>query len=377
MPSRSRLKFGPLVQGFKVKNSTGVATAASYRSSKDECDDVTGQGDNHLLTVKHTTQSGGLIYGNTGQFGNTWLNYPCTYQVANPNAVTHLSLPALDYPLLASSVLKRTSPNRSSMESLVSLAELRELPGMVKDSMDFRLKNLFRNVSRWGPLSKLAKLNLMIQFGVLPMVQDAQTLLNMSHLVDARVRELERLRTRGLRRTVFLQGDSSIFDEPSVIVHSNDAIIRGTLHRRTIRQVKGHVRWTLLGNHVLADDTLRALAQKVVSGMVLDPATLYELLPWSWLIDYFTNLGDFVALNRNTIPVSHSNPTFSVHTKTEITSSSHTYSNNARITSFKNSYETKLRTAPMAASLAARMTFLTARQTSILGSLAILRDRRR
>jgi hypothetical protein len=48
------------------------------------------------------------------------------------------------------------------------------------------------------------------------------------------------------------------------------------------------------------------MATKAVSGLSVEgmAAGAWEVLPWSWLIDWFTNIGDFMLQNSNTIPAS-------------------------------------------------------------------------
>jgi hypothetical protein len=59
----------------------------------------------------------------------------------------------------------------------------------------------------------------------------------------------------------------------------------------------GTVTWGLKGENVLPVDELSRfnMAIKVVFDLnEIDAATLWDLIPFSWLIDYFTNVGDLL-----------------------------------------------------------------------------------
>lgn len=377
MAIRSRYRIGALVQGTRVNMTTGAIIATkSYRASEQWTDDITSMGDNQPFEVRTISQSGGCLNGINSILPKVlWTNYPCTYMTAGSSSYSHASLPPrASTATLASSTLARTTPNRSSMEALVSLSELGEIPKLVQNELKERKRNLFRFVppSVWRKLRRAAKINLLIQFGIIPMYKDIETMCQFSKLVDDRVEEIDRLKTRGLRRTVVLQTDSVTSTDGALQVHSDGAGIIARCTRTTTRTVKGHVRWHATGNYGKTDAEKRALAKSVVSGLRLDPTTLYEAMPWSWLIDYFTNLGDFVKINRNTIPCMHGNPRLMTHTRTEFSGHQTNTSNAIKMTPIRNTLDEKERIIQVAA-LAARMTFLTGRQTSILASLAVLR----
>nr|UJQ85441.1 MAG: hypothetical protein 1 [Leviviridae sp.] len=379
MPTRARSRYGPDVTGRRRLKAVGDDPPGSwsymsFKSSYEETEDVTGIGDNQPFVHEEIRKRGFQLTGTNGAYD--WENYPATYQVSDIGAYNHLTLPPLDYAKLASSTLARTTPNRSSMESLVSLWEIRELPGMVKESYNIGLKDLLRKVpfKKFKFLTKAAKLNLLVQFGLMPMLGDLETLWGFTALHDRRVAELERLKVRGLRRTVDLEASSASQTWDNQFVHSNGATVKADIIKSTNRTVRGHARWRLRSYlNLKSDSELRATAKRLIVGAYLDPTTLYEAMPWSWLIDYFVNLGDFVAINRNEIDVDHDNPRIIVKTVTHTSSSEHS-SGSLFLSPLDNWYDSGSR-VPTVATLSARTDYLTGNQLSILGSLAVLSRR--
>jgi hypothetical protein len=382
MPGRNRARIGQLT-GYRKNNNGGAIVSFTALSLDEVTNDVTGPGDNAPFSVKRITRSGGLVNGrqSSNLTGYEYFNCPCGVQ-AGPDSyyTSHASLPTYNPGLLASEVLSRTNPSRPSAQILVTGAELRELPGLAKELLRIRSGNLrkFFDLNHWRKLGVVAKRNLMIQFGILPIISDLDVLLTFQSLVDQRVRELERLKTRGLRRTIQLRSDSVSTKILNQTIQSSPSL-HADVSKTTSKIIKGHVRWHVTRNFELADESMRAMARKIIMGNQLDHMTLYELMPWSWLIDYFTNLGNLVSSTRNLLDVGHGSVRIMTHTRTEVATSNHDWGNGAggtRITctEIRNSREDKTRDLA-SPTLAAKTDLLTPGQTSILGSLAAIRLR--
>ena len=52
------------------------------------------------------------------------------------------------------------------------------------------------------------------------------------------------------------------------------------------------------------DDARMRLAMRAAFGGTIDGSTLWEIMPWSWLIDWNTNMSEFLASERNVIGAS-------------------------------------------------------------------------
>lgn len=379
MTVRNRYRFVNET-GTRHRYDTGVTSSFTRTSQSETTEDVVQEGDNNSFLSTKWIQTGSTL---TGRYGDRygWDNMPSAWSRTNVNATNHLSLPALNLQNLATETLKRTNPSRSSVEGLVSLFELRELPGMVRESWQLSTLRLFKHVPKrvWRNLSRVAKLNLMVQFGILPLISDAQKLMIFQKYVDQRIDELTRLRERGLKRTIDLTRDSATSTFDAAIESTGVSMTGIPVTKTTTRTVRGHARWRLISELPLKTDSqIRAEAIRIVSGSKLDFVTMYEAMPWSWLIDYFVNLGDFVQAYRNSLGVVPSNPRIMTHleTVTRHLQWRYTHQNGRQvILSRYHCTSSSKRRQSIAAGLTAQETFLTGRQLSILGSLSVLKAR--
>jgi len=203
--------------------------------------------------------------------------------------------------------LSLTNPLKSQNQLVVSLIELyREgIPKMVgiKGLMDI-MSGRSRNVAREGGSEFLN-----YQFGWVPLISDIMSLAETSLKIDKILRDLEDFRNSEKRRRFE-------FDPQFV----NDSFRRGRLTSAT-----PNMTWGFQGRNVTADplivrqmstktwfsgafrfyspdlspttDYLRDIRTKAAHllGLRLTPDTIWELTPWSWLIDYFANIGNVLS----------------------------------------------------------------------------------
>jgi hypothetical protein len=376
MARRERLKT-EVHTGFRTHKSSGTVTPTAYISYNALCADYTDKGDNKGFEVDTITRKGGLINGESfGVNGTIFTDSPCDYFRNDPWAYGHLSTGSRPSDgALAQQTIARTNPSRSSMQALEALAEIREFGSMAHSQYLKRMQNLFKHtpLKRFRRLSDSARGILLIRFGIIPIVNDINTLLIFQTLVDKRVDEIERLRTRGLRRTIVVWTDSAVGSATNQIVQSNLVVLRATINKSTQVTIKGHIRWYANSNWLKSDATVRAVAQRAIAGYILDPLSLYEIMPWSWLIDYFTNLGDFVKGSRNMFDAHHDKVRLSIEQDTHTSSSNHSSSASIGFSPFEATYNSKERRATTP-SLFARIDFITEDQLSILGALAALKS---
>lgn len=373
--SRTRTRSS-IETGRQVHNYRGRVYNKSMVSLSETTTDVVSEHDNQFFRSETITRSGGLIDGSSGssRFGYRWYGYPCVFQRTNAIATNHLSVTTPSDSILASEVLKRTNPSRASIDAIVSLLELREIPGLIRDSLDAALGRMFKSVPPgvFRKLKKAAKINLMIQFGVLPLISDIQKSLQFQSLVDGRVRELKRLQERGLRRTIDLGTYFSSAVYPAYYMQTSGVRMRRDVTKETKVKIKGHVRWNVSSNFYSSDSDVRALAQSIIANKSFDPYAIYELTPWSWLLDYFSNLGDYISLSRNLVGATHHPVRIMKHTTTRTTTES--WSNSRiSISGINNKSDLKTRLAVTGGLDFAQLDFLNKSQWSILGSLAVLK----
>jgi len=286
--------------------------------------------------------------------------------------IPHLALTINDY----NAVLARTNPSRPMLTPLTTLQDLKDLPGMLKDT-----GRLLKQVGKGKGLSvkDIANQNLATQFGWLPLIDDVRKLLDLQTHIDRRSKELKRLYSaKGLKRRINLDTGSAEQVNPRVLVHSGVTMASyKNVSYNTRGRKWGTVRWKPLTHPPVADDTeaRNKLARKLLLGLTQEGLYkgAWDVLPWTWLTDWFVNVGDFMLAHSNTVPAVASNVCIMLQQDTTIGFSRHadstpwtTGGDGVAYYRTKNRYNGAL--APLAS-----IPFIGAGRLSILGSLFIQR----
>lgn len=306
-----------------------------------------------------------------------WVNYP----LGPSTAWGHRSLPApATNSYYMTQLLARTNPSRPVVDLPVAIYELRELPGLIKDSMHFLREG-------WKSLSRKEKANqyLAYQYGWRPLVKDLSRLLDFHDHFHKRSEMIHAIfEGGGVKRRRTLQEDMSLGPTDTVTISSVTGsstinVRRQTLTRRriwaTTRWVPDSTKLPPKGNREISQ-----LARNSVLGLHIEAATVWEALPWSWLVDWFTTSGDYLNANRNAVPAVHLHGCVMTHTESY------------RLTSRPKGIDSCTETAPGAEcleylstkvrrvqnnpSISAYFPFLSRTQVSILGALSVQRIRR-
>jgi hypothetical protein len=339
----------------------------NFRNRETMTDTTGGHVDHNLLHEKIRRESKPL----RGKIRKNDLEY--TYdnwedgQMYSTSTCTHLSITAADPPDLATFVLARSNPSRPSLSMPVFIGEMRELPDLVRLGGN--------NLIQHGASGFLA-----YQFGWKPLLSDLKGMVNFQGLVNKRFQEIARSMDReGLRRRITIDKQSKVSSQSVTLDSATGLILTGEVKKRTFFNKWGTVRWRYSGVQSVLDDGSEQIkmAQRAITGLNLDPANIsysaWNLLPWTWMADWFGNVGDFMQSNMNTVPVTHGNINImeNTATRTEVI-----VKNSQGFVGGGGEFfrETRKRT-PITATpkLAANLPFLSGRQLGILGALAIVR----
>lgn len=215
---------------------------------------------------------------------------------------------------VASAAAANTNPSVPYLSLPVFLGELKDLPAMlgsIPDLIRGRGIGALRNPALWRNPKGLAKgaanANLAYRFGWKPFLSD---LLAMLGFVDAVAKRLEALRDLlegGSLKRRYLLPPQSAYENGGVLPTNSQPWV---YHRQeTSWKAKSWltVRWGLSPIASLPDDPdeLLKLAWRLVMGWTTfeGVAAGWELLPWSWLIDWLWNLGSWLKALNNSLPV--------------------------------------------------------------------------
>lgn len=259
------------------------------------CDDVVGgypEPQDFLLSESQQFYPTLTCTGNN----RTWVECPVGYQPSVPDP--HQKWPILtllDRNNLAWKILAETNPSVPHLSIPTALGELKDLPSLVKGMGDTLLKRVANGYISW-------------RWAIRPMINDLRKLLNFQKAVDDRITMLMRLRSGAtLRRRVQL-GTSEILDNPQVdlLVHSEGCTVKGTFRAAFRKKEWGSAQWKLLPDSLLPQlgyGPLSEMAWKQTLGITdaESLATAWELTPWSWLVDWFGNVGDVISATNNSV----------------------------------------------------------------------------
>lgn len=274
-------------------------------------------------------------------------------------------------------LLAKTNPSRPVVDLPVAFAELRELPRLVKQTGELITK--FAH-NREGT-KDVAGAFLSYQFGWKPLLNDLKGLMDFQDHFVQREREIRGIfqgggvkRRRTIEEVEKLGGDT-------VFLYTLAGSIYARRYWRTSRKIWATTRW-VPNDWALpprTDDEIRALARKSVHGLSVSPATLWQGVPWTWLIDWFSSAGDFLEAYRNTVPATFERGNVMTHIRTDTTihrdpmDDGYTSVGGGNAKFFR---EKKSRRQVSHPTVAASFPFLDTRQVSILGALSVTRGRR-
>lgn len=298
------------ISGFKLglRNGTVVSTQPGSFVRTSTCTDFHGRPviDGTLSSDQHFV---GLVLNGKIESkpvfgvadGISYLNYPFT-PVMNSVSTAHLVEPSDWY----TTAVARSNPSRPVVTPLTLIQDFKELPGQVR-----HIGDLLNKPAKSLGAKDLANQHLALQFGWLPLVDDLTKLLDLQSHILQRMRELNRLySSTGLRRRIQLMDDtqSGKYFERQVV--NTNCRLDVTHDIEVKRRVWATIHWrpTTPPPSVHQDFSMNKLATQVVSGLTPEGLTkgAWDLVPWTWMINWFVNVGDFLLVNSNTVPAEHS-----------------------------------------------------------------------
>ncbi len=292
---RTRIRTSTTGNGTVVAN--GTTTTYAHPGSFEQCVDYVGNkaGANPLAIDRIKVQAGTITTVNPSNFAQL-KNYPFENQAFYPNHNINPVLPS-DIATITETMAK-TNPSRPEVSLPQFIAELRDIPGMLH--LNGRVHDL-RNRERKGFNSSAIEQN----FGWSPFIQDLIKMADFTAHVDSRLKELRDLHSKqGLSRGMTAFSTTVKNREPNVTFNSAwSHPVTGFVTYEGIVRKWGSVHWIPSVPFRGTDGDLARMARYLVHGWDSSPgalaSTLWELIPWSWFIDYFANVGDYLSANRN------------------------------------------------------------------------------
>lgn len=248
-------------------------------------------------TLGSTTNRPSLFGGSAGDIG-----YPSVL-VTSASSSSQFdpdeSFPTL--PVLTTALMAATNPGNPSMNLPLYMLELRDIPQMIRHA-----GNLLHKIRKSGFLipnahKEAAAATLAYQFGWAPLIKDLISMLDFGLYVDRRMNSIRKLNSgKGDKRraTIFRGGNNKTVTLSTLVAAAPN--IPGSVECTRTDTASGVVTWKLRpGQPFIPSSRFEAvkLALGLNSGNI--PLTVWNSIPWTWLIDWFTGVSTFLKATAN------------------------------------------------------------------------------
>lgn len=204
------------------------------------------------------------------------------------------------------STVAATNPSRPVVTPPELLQDLIELPAMIKHAGDLLSGKVKPTTSK-----DVANLHLAIRFGWLPLIDDLNKLMHMNDYIQRRMQEIQKLKSgRGLRRRIVINADEQFGKYTTTFSVAVGTSFKASQSQNVSRKQWATIRWWSVPptGSPTPDDSAYNLARKVVLGLTPEGMAkgAWNVIPWTWMLGWFTNVGQMALANSNTVPAQHS-----------------------------------------------------------------------
>jgi hypothetical protein len=193
----------------------------------------------------------------------------------------------------AAEAYKKMKPTRPSFQALNAIVELRDLPRMLRQRLSH------------NGLKDIANYWLALQFGWGPLLSDIRKMVDLNRLAQPRLAQLLRDNGKPVRRRIMLEDTTNTVNGPNHFSGAGalfPAFATGFYQSTPTGswiQKTGDRWWASARFRYHLPDGPRDVAWKrkmiaAIYGLHPSPSVVYNAIPWTWLIDWFTNTGDLI-----------------------------------------------------------------------------------
>lgn len=223
------------------------------------------------------------------------------------------------------------------------------------------------------------------QFGVAPLISDVQSLIKSTSQFDKIIKQMKHDSGRLIRRQVELVNESKVLEDTTVNgAYTYPSWVYGkyNLKRSTTRRVWFSGAFKHSYPTQLDDWTTKLREFDRVYGLIPNADTVWNLIPYSWLVDYQGNIGDVMKnvsyLGKDGLELAYgyvmAETTYTYTESFEGTNDPNGYYSNPPLktsTSIKYSIKQRQRATPFGFGVS--LSALTAQQSAILTALGLSR----
>lgn len=193
-------------------------------------------------------------------------------------------------------LLANALPGKRSFQGLYSIYELKDVPRMLKGTLEAILSSPARWVKQPG---FAANQYLNYKFGWESVLRDIREMMSLPTSITKRINYLisrsgkdTTYRSKVLLDSLAVPGISPTFSY-------NLASFEEILTQSTSIERTGEIRCVVNNSLTLPELSVPELSASLhdkLWGLTLTPEDIYNIIPWSWLVDYFTGLGEYIRV---------------------------------------------------------------------------------
>lgn len=201
------------------------------------------------------------------------------------------TLPYKDGAAWGAEAFRKMKPTKPSMSGLNSLYELREFPATI-----LGLKKRVKSMKDAGDY------HLNLQFGWLPLISDVKKLINDQQKIQKRLDWLLRNNGRPVRIKKeiadFSYNGTEDGEAWGIVIPNGFNLVKSTPRYRrnvdVIDKIWASAQWRFFLPEGPKNPEYKHKLLMRLYGNQITPSVLYNAIPWSWLVDWFSNVGDIV-----------------------------------------------------------------------------------
>lgn len=272
-----------------------------------------------------------------------------------------------------------TNPSRPVFTLPQFAQDLIELPKLLRET-----GNLLRKPQKlWSP-REAANAHLAARFGWLPLIEDLTKLLDLQSTILKRKRELANLYSgRGLRRRLKFGKNTQVYRQVYTRAQYGTGLVSVGLSVTVTKEEWGTIVWRPKSTSyfIPGDEELNRQVRRLIFGLTVEGMAkgVWDVIPWTWLLGWFTNVGKLILSTSNTVPASYSEACLMRMVSTSVVADTPVYSGKNYKLSVSGQYSESIKTRLVGTGSILpgfNMPFLDMSRLSVLGSLWIQRLKR-
>lgn len=197
-----------------------------------------------------------------------------------------------------------TNPSRPVFTPPQVLQDIITLPRLLMET-----GQLIRKPKKLMSAKEAANAHLAARFGWAPLIEDVGKLLKLQQTMIKRSKELKQLSSLGgLRRRLRFADTTATTRQVWRTALYGNGFIDIDVHTTVKKSQWGTIRWvpTAPPPYHPDDDSRNRYALKLIAGLTVEGMArgTWDVIPWTWLIGWFTNIGKYTLLHSNTVPAT-------------------------------------------------------------------------